>query len=329
VSKHIIDLDKIKSGSLKLESVRLGFGRGLLAAAEKKPEVVALSADLTESIGMNLFAEKYPERFVQVGIAEQNLVTVASGLAAMGKRPFAGSYAVFSPGRNWEQIRTTICINDQPVVIVGSHAGLSVGADGATHQSLEDIALMRVLPNMTVIAPGDSLQAEKATLDLALKHNSPAYLRLARNSTPIFTSESTEFEIGPAYVYAVGGDLTLISTGTMTAKALLVAEKLFKRGIDIEVVHAPTIKPLDNSTILKSVKKTGCVVTLEDAQIAGGLGSTIAELLAENMPVPLKRIGVSDEFGQSGEAEELYEKYGLSVEKMALTISDFWGSIKT
>jgi transketolase len=325
---HLIDLNHFDKASLKSESVRLGFGRGLLDAGEKNSDVVALAADLTESIGMNLFAEAHPERFVQVGVAEQNLVTVASGMAAMGKRPFAGSYAAFSPGRNWEQIRTTICINDQPVVIVGSHAGLSVGADGATHQALEDIAMMRVLPNMTVVIPCDSLQAEKATLELALNHHSPAYLRLSRDSTPIFTDSSTPFKVGPAYVYASGSDLSLISTGTMTYKALQAAEKLFKKGIDIEVVHVPTIKPLDETTILASIKKTGRVVTLEDGQIAGGLGSAIAELVSENLPVPLKRIGVRDEFGQSGKPEELYDHYGLSVEKIALTISDFWGSIK-
>jgi transketolase len=328
MTRHLVDLNHFDTSSSKLESVRLGFGRGLLDAGEKNSDVVALVADLTESIGMNLFAEAYPERFVQVGVAEQNLVTVASGMAAMGKRPFAGSYAAFSPGRNWEQIRTTICINDQPVVIVGSHAGLSVGADGATHQALEDIAMMRVLPNMTVVIPCDSLQAEKATLELALNHHSPAYLRLSRNSTPIFTDNSIPFTIGPAYVYASGNDLTLISTGTMTYRALQVAEKLFKKGIDIEVLHTPTVKPLDQATILRSIKKTGAVVTLEDGQIAGGLGSAVAELTAEQQSVPLKRIGVNDEFGQSGNPEELYEYYGLSSDKIALTISKFWGSIK-
>ena len=235
----------------------------------------------------------------------------------MGKIPFVSSYAAFSPGRNWEQIRTTICLNDQPVRVVGSHAGVSVGPDGATHQMLEDIALMRVLPNMVVIAPGDSLEAERATMALA-QDKRPAYLRLAREATPIISTEKTPFEIGKAYVYAKGDDITLISTGTMTYHALAAAEMLFKDGIDVEVVHCPTIKPLDAVTVLQSVKKTKKVITLEEGQINGGLGGAVCELLSEEFPVPVKRIGIRDRFGESGRPDELMEHFGLTAKHIAL-----------
>jgi transketolase len=292
------------------EPIRAGFGRGLIAAGKQSDKVVALCADLTDSTKMNGFAEAYPERFIEIGIGEQNLVTVGAGLAAMGKIPFVSSYAAFSPGRNWEQIRTTIALNDRPVKVIGSHAGVSVGADGATHQMLEDITLMRVLPNMVVIAPGDSVEAEKATLAMAADKR-PNYMRLAREATPIITTEHTPFEIGKAYVYREGKDITLIATGTMTYQALVAAEKLAKDGIEAEVVHVPTIKPLDQETILKSVQKTGLVVTAEEAQINGGLGGAIAELLSEHYPVLMKRIGMQDRFGESGDPTELLKYFGL------------------
>jgi transketolase len=299
------------------EPIRKGFGRGLKKAGELDINVVAACADLTESTQMHLFREAFPERFIEIGVAEQNLVTVGSGMAAMGKIPFVSSYAAFSPGRNWEQIRTTICLNDQPVRIVGSHAGVSVGPDGATHQMLEDIALMRVLPNMVVIVPGDSLEAEKATLALAADKR-PAYLRLAREATPIITTDHTPFEIGKAYTYAIGEDITIIATGTMTYQAMVAAEMLFKDGIDAEVIHVPTIKPLDAVTILKSVQKTGRVITVEEAQINGGLGGAIAELLGEEHPTPLKRIGMKDRFGESGAPAELLKHFGLTAKHIAL-----------
>lgn len=299
------------------EPIRKGFGRGLLEAGRQNEHVVAACADLTDSTAMNLFAAEFPGRFVEVGVAEQNLVTVGSGLAALGKIPFVSSYAAFSPGRNWEQIRTTICLNDQPVKIVGNHTGLSVGPDGATHQMLEDIALMRVLPNMVVVAPCDSLEAERATLALAVDKR-PGYLRLAREATPVLTTDKTPFEIGKAYIYEKGEDVTIIATGTMTYHALLAAEKLFKDGIDAEVVHVPTIKPLDVETIVKSVKKTGCVVTVEEAQIAGGLGGALAELLGEEYPVPMRRLGVKDRFGESGTPDELLEYFGLTHKEIQL-----------
>lgn len=301
------------SGVLLQEPIRKGFGRGLLNAGKLNENVVAACADLTESTQMHLFAEEYPDRFIEVGVAEQNLVTFGSGLAAMGKVPFVSSYAAFNPGRNWEQIRTTICLNNQPVKIIGSHAGVSVGPDGATHQMLEDIALMRVLPNMVVIAPCDSLEAEKATMAMSLDKR-PNYMRLAREATPIITTEDTPFEIGKSYVFKPGTDLSIIATGTMTYHALLAAHKLLSKSINAEVVHVPTIKPLDQDTILKSANKTRRVVTVEEGQIIGGLGGAIAELLGELSPMPIKRLGMRDRFGESGDPKELIEHFGLDSE---------------
>ena len=306
------------------EPNRKGFGRGLREAGKRYENVVAACADLTESTQISLFAEAFPERYIEMGIGEQDLATVGAGLAAMGKVPFISSYAAFSPGRNWEQIRTTACLNDRPVKVVGAHAGLSVGADGATHQVLEDIALMRVLPNMVVLVPCDSLEAERMTLAMAVDPR-PNYLRLAREAVPILTSTQTPFEIGKAYVYREGSDVTLIATGTMTYHALLAAEKLAKDGISAEVVHVPTVKPLDDETILASVKRTGCVVTAEEGQIAGGLGSAIAELLSEELPVPIKRIGVKDKFGQSGTPAELFRHYGLDEAHITMAAHEVMG----
>lgn len=312
---HLIQ--DILSKDIVQEPIRKGFGRGLLEAGKQHEHVVAACADLTESTQMHLFKEAFPERFIEIGVAEQNLVTVAAGLAAMGKVPFVSSYAAFSPGRNWEQIRTTICLNERPVRVVGSHAGISVGPDGATHQMLEDIALMRVLPHMVVIAPGDSIEAEKATLALATDSR-PAYLRLAREASPVFTTSKTPFQIGKAYVLTEGTDLTIVSTGTMTYQALVAAEMLFKQGIDVEVVHCPTIKPLDAVTILKSVYKTKAVITAEEAQIAGGLGGAVAELLGEEFPVPLHRVGMRDRFGESGRPDELLRHFGLTAKHLSI-----------
>lgn len=307
----------IRDKDIKQEPTRAGFGRGLVAAGEQNPNVVAACADLTDSTKMNEFAEAFPERFVEIGIAEQNLVTVGAGLAAMGKIPFVSSYAAFSPGRNWEQIRTTICLNDRPVKIVGSHAGVSVGPDGATHQMLEDIALMRALPNMVVIAPCDSVEAEKATIAMAADAR-PNYMRLAREKTPVLTTDKTPFEIGKAYVYHEGTDVTIIATGTMTYQAMVAADMLEADGISAEVVHVPTIKPLDTATILKSVEKTGAVVTAEEAQVNGGLGGAIAELLGEELPTPMIRVGMRDRFGESGQPEELLQHFGLTATHIAM-----------
>lgn len=309
----IIDIN----GTLAQEPIRKGFGRGLLKAGQEDARVVAACADLTESTQMHLFKEAFPDRFIEIGVAEQNLATVGAGLAAMGKVPFVSSYAAFSPGRNWEQIRTTACLNEQPVKIVGSHAGVSVGPDGATHQMLEDIALMRVLPHMVVIVPCDAVEAEKATLAMA-KDGRPNYLRLAREASPVITTEETPFEIGKAYVFEKGTDVTLIATGTMTYQALVAVELLFKDGISAEVIHVPTIKPLDAETILKSVRRTGAVVTAEEGQVAAGLGGAIAELLGEECPAPMQRIGMKDRFGESGTPAELLTYFGLDAKHIQL-----------
>ena len=266
---------------------------------------------------MHLFRESFPDRFFDVGVAEQNLVTVASGFAHMGYVPFVSSYAAFSPGRNWEQIRTTICLNDRPVKIIGSHAGISVGPDGATHQMLEDISLMRSLPNMVVIAPCDSIEAEKATIAMA-NHPQPNYMRLSREATPIITTDITPFEIGKAYVFEKGNDITIIATGTMTYHALVAAQKLYSDGIDAEIIHCPTIKPIDEETIIRSVKKTGAVITCEEGQITGGLGGAVAELLSEKLPTAMRRIGIKDRFGESGKAEELMEHFGITSKHIML-----------
>ncbi len=309
----------LRDEDIQQEPNRAGFGRGLVAAGKKDDNVVAACADLTDSTKIADFAKAFPERYIEIGIAEQNLVTVGSGLAAMGKIPFVASYAAFCPGRDWEQIRTTICLNDRPVKIIGAHAGLSVGKDGATHQMLEDIALMRALPNMVVIAPCDSLEAERAALAMA-KDRRPNYMRLAREATPVITTEKTPFEIGKAYVYAPGKDVTVIATGTMTYQALVAADILEKEGVSVEVIHCPTIKPLDSETILASVRKTNAVVTIEEAQITGGLGGAIAELLGEEYPAPLKRVGMKDHFGESGEPNELLEHFGLTATHVALAV---------
>lgn len=315
--------EMIGSNDITKEPIRKGFGIGLKQAGDVDENVVALCADLTDSTQMSLFKEAHPERFIEVGVAEQNLVTVAAGMSAMGKIPFASSYAAFSPGRNWEQIRTTICLNERPVCIVGSHAGVSVGPDGATHQMLEDIALMRVLPNMIVIAPGDSIEAKKATLAIAKSNDKPSYLRLAREASPVFTTEKTPFEIGKAYVLREGHDITLLGTGMMSYECLLAADKLAEAGVSAEVVHVPTIKPLDEETILASLRKTGRGVAVEEAQMAGGFGGAIAELVAIRLPMPVMRIGINDRFGQSGTPDELLDHFGLTGDSIAEKTKQF------
>ncbi|MFZ1242882.1 MAG: transketolase C-terminal domain-containing protein [Candidatus Saccharimonas sp.] len=314
--------DNIYTDSPEYAQTRAGFGHGLRLAAEQDESVVGLCADLVESVKMNEFADAFPERYIEVGIAEQNLATVASGLARAGKIPFAASYAAFHPGRSWEQIKATIALNDVPVKIVGGHSGCTVGPDGATHQMFEDIALMRVLPNMTVICPGDSVEAEKATQAVA-QTGKPAYLRLARDKTPVFSTNESPFEIGRAYVLREGHDVTIASTGILTGYALRAAQLLQTHGISAEIVHVPTVKPLDEETILNSIRKTGRVVSAEDAQAAGGLGGAIAELLGDKLPTPLLRIGMPDRFGESGEGQELIRAFGFDEASVADKVGDF------
>ncbi len=297
--------------------IRKGFGEGLLQAAEIDKRVVGLCADLTESTHMQKFKEKFPDRFIEMGVAEQNLATVASGMAAMGKIPFITSYAMFSPGRNWEQIRTTIAYNDRPVKIAGSHAGVSVGPDGGTHQAIEDIAIMRVIPRMVIISPCDAIQAKKATV-AAAKTKDPTYIRLAREKTPIITTEDTPFEIGKGQVVyeSKGGkegknSVGIIATGALLHKAIRAATTLEHSGKNVTVLNIHTIKPLDEAAVIKLAHEMGAIVTVEEHQVAGGLGGAVAECLAGHFPVPMEFVGVKDQFGQSGKPEELIEHYGM------------------
>ncbi len=315
----------------KLEQVpiRKGFGQGLLAAAEKDKKIVGLCADLTESTQMHLFKEKFPNRFIEIGVAEQNMASVASGMAAMGKLPVISSYAMFSPGRNWEQIRTTICYNDQKVVIAGSHAGLSVGPDGGSHQALEDIAITRVIPNLAVFSPCDAIEARKIT-ELALTDavKTPAYIRLAREKSPVITTEETPFDKdnlhkGQLYFIPtpeisnikIKAEVGIIATGSFLFNALKAANELEKEGIAVKVLNIQSIKPLDIEGVVALATETGAIVTVEEHQIVGGLGSAVAEAIVQNMknPAPIEFIGMRNEFGQSGTPKELVAHYGLDI----------------
>jgi transketolase len=295
-------------------AIRKGFGDGLVQAGEANPLVVVLCGDLTESAHALEFKKKFPDRFVELGVAEQNMAAVASGMAAMGKIPFITSYAMFSPGRNWEQIRTTICYNDRPVKIAGSHAGVSVGPDGGTHQAIEDIAITRVVANMMVLCPCDAIEARKATV-ASVDTGMPVYIRLARNKTPVMTTDDTPFEIGRAQtVWAPEGKppkIGFIATGALLHNALLAARVLEGEGIAVEVMNLSTIKPLDEAAVIDLAKRTGRIVTIEEHQVAAGMGSAVAECLAQHQPTPMRFIGVHDEFGQSGTPEELIEHYGM------------------
>jgi len=318
LAEHIFDLAKIEQ-----KPTRMGFGEGLVLAGDENKNVVALCADLTESTQMHHFQKKYPDRFIEIGVAEQNLASVASGMAAMGKVPFISSYAMFSPGRNWEQIRTTICYNDRKVVIAGSHAGVSVGPDGATHQAIEDMAITRVIPNMTVLAPCDMVEARKATL-AAARSAGPVYIRFHREKTPVMTTGATPFAIGKAVIFLESKkerpDVVVIACGPLVHNAMLAADMLEKEGYEIRVINSPSVKPLDQETILKAARDAGAIVTVEEHQIAGGLGSAVAEVISANYPVPIERIGVEDRFGESGEPNELIEHFGMGVKHIRAAI---------
>ena len=292
---------------------RDGYGKGLVELGEKDKRIVALCADLAESTRTHWFRDKFPERYIELGVAEQNMAAVASGLANYGKIPFIASYAAFSPGRNNEQIRTTISLPNLPVKIVGAHAGVSVGPDGGTHQALEDIALMRVQPNMTVIVPVDSIEARKATIGMVDDVSGPAYIRLGRENTPILTTLESPFSVGKANVLYDSEkiDVVILGCGPLLHNAILVARDFEKEGVNIAVVNIHTIKPIDKKTIVEYAKKAGAVVTIEEHQIAGGLGGAIAEVLSSEYPVPIEFVGVKDKFGQSGTPDELIAHYGL------------------
>lgn len=308
---------KIFNSDVDKDYMRTGFGKGLLQAGIKNENIVVLCADLTESTKVDIFRDKFPERFIQVGIAEQNMASVASGMAAMGKIPFIASYGIFNPGRNWEQIRTTICYNNQNVKIIGTHTGLSVGPDGGSHQALEDIAITRVIPNMMVISPCDSIEAKKVALACS-KTQIPTYIRLPRNDTPIITTEETPFEIGKAnliFIPETGlAQVGIIATGSTVYDAVIAARELEKNNIKVKVLNLSTIKPLDTEKIIALAKETKNIVTVEDHQIIGGMGSAIAECLAQNYPTQIEFIGIQDEFGQSGTPEELKKHYNIDTD---------------
>lgn len=305
---------KVFDGDIEQAPTRNGYGEGLVLAGEKNSNVVALCADLTESTRTEGFAKKFPERYFEVGVAEQNMATVASGLAVAGKIPFIASYATFSPGRNWEQIRTTISYNDANVKIAGHHAGISVGPDGATHQAIEDIATMRVMANMRVLVPCDVIEAKKIVL-AAADVVGPVYMRFGREKTPVFTTEETPFTIGKAVVFWESKDpqVAIVGCGALVHNALLAAQELQNEGIGTVVINNPSVKPLDQETVLTYAKKTRAVVTVEEHQIMGGLGGAISEFLAMNLPTPMEFIGMRNTFGESGSPAELIEKYGMGV----------------
>lgn len=309
--------ESMQQGNPRLVPSRNGYGDGLVEAGRRDTQVVALSADLTESTKTLPFALEFPKRFVQMGIAEQNMASVAAGMALMGKVPFIASYAMFSPGRNWEQIRTTIAYNNVSVKIVGAHAGISVGPDGATHQAIEDIALMRVIPNMVVIVPCDAHEARKATL-VAAKLDGPVYIRIGRSETAVVTTADSPFVLGKAQVLYQKNEsrqktVGIVVTGTLAYNALMAAVALEKQGIGASVLHIATIKPLDTETLETFAAAHGALVTVEEHQIAGGLGGVVAEHLSSVRPTRITRLGIHDQFGQSGEPAELLARYGLDV----------------
>ncbi|MBI3046016.1 MAG: transketolase family protein [Candidatus Harrisonbacteria bacterium] len=319
---------KIFDKDIEQRATRDGYGEGLVIAGDQNSNVVVLCADLTESTRSEAFSKKFPERFFEVGVAEQNLATIASGLGVSGKIPFISSYATFSPGRNWEQIRTTISYNDSNVKIAGAHAGISVGPDGATHQAIEDIATMRVMANMKVIVPCDAIEAKKATM-AAAKIWGPVYLRFGREKMPVLTTEETPFTPGKAEIFWESAgkgsrkknpQVAIIGCGSLVHYALLAAKELDEEGIGAYVVNCHTIKPLDEKTILEVAETCGAAVTVEEHQVLGGLGGAVAELLAKNLPVPMEFIGLQNIFGESGPPKDLIEKYGMGVKDIKAAV---------
>ncbi len=306
LARNLFDRKKIKR-----IPTRNGYGEGMVEAGKKDKNVVVLCADLTESTRSNYFQEKFPDRFVQMGIAEQNMMGMAAGMAFSGKIPFISTYGVFCPGRNWDQLRVSVCYSKANVKLTGAHTGISVGPDGATHQALEDIAITRCLPNLKVIVPGDYEETKKATMEAA-KIKGPVYIRFAREATPVFTTKNSPFKVGQANVLKEGSDVSIIACGPLVYEALQAAKKLFAQKIDVEVINNHTIKPIDEKTIIASAKKTKAVVTVEEHQIMGGAGSAVMEVLGKYYPVPVEMVGINDTFGASGEPEELLKKYGCT-----------------
>jgi len=319
-SKHPFALaEGVFTDDVKQVPIRNGYGEGLVILGKENPNVIALCCDLVESTKTAEFAKMFPDRYVEVGVAEQNMAGLAAGMAHEGKIPFCTSYATFSPGRNWDQIRVSICYSGNNVKIIGSHAGISVGPDGATHQAMEDIAITRVLPRMIVLVPADAIEARKMTI-AAGKINAPVYIRLAREKTPQFTTEDTPFEIGKANVLRSGKDCTIAAAGPQVYYALQAAEDLAKDGIECEVINVGSVKPLDVDTLAKSVKKTGCIVSAEEHQITGGVGSSVAEALSRTCPVPQEYVGMPDHFGESGDPNELIAKWGMDAKAVVTAV---------
>lgn len=316
---------KLFKADIEQVATRDGYGKGLIWLGEHNPNVVVLTGDLSESTRSQWFAEKFPKRFIEVGVAEQNMMGIAAGLALSGKIPFVSSYATFNPGRNWDQFRVSVCYSMANVKVAGAHAGISVGPDGATHQALEDIAMTRVLPNLVVVVPCDAIETRKATVAIAEEVKGPAYIRFGREKSAQFTTEETPFKLGRAEIFrdpssAAGGSgravVAIIGSGILVYNALLAAEDLAKEGIECMVVNNHTIKPIDRKTIVAVAKKCGAVVTVEEHQINGGAGSAVIEVLAEEYPVPVERVGMPDSFGESGQPWELIEKYGMGKESI-------------
>lgn len=304
---------KLFDSDVEQVPTRNGYGEALVELGEKNPDIVVLTGDLKESTKVDGFAKKFPERFIECGVAEQNMTGIAAGMAAVGKIPFISSYAVFSPGRAWDQVRVSVCYSNLNVKIAGAHTGVSVGPDGATHQALEDIAIMRVLPNMTVVVPCDSIETKKATLAGA-NMIGPYYFRFAREKTPVVSLKETPFEIGKAEIFAeYGHDAAIIACGPLVYQSLIAAKELHEEGIGTMVVNNHTIKPMDKEIVVRVAKDCGAVVTVEEHQIMGGMGSAVAEVLAQNYSVPMEFVGMPNKFGESGQPEELLEKYGMSV----------------
>jgi transketolase len=304
-------VDYRNAGELKSVPTRNGFGEGLIEAGNRNKNVLAICADLAESTRMEGFKKAHPAQYLEIGVAEQMLVAMAGGLAAVGKVPWIASYAMFNPGRSWEQVRTIMALNETNVKIAGAHAGVSVGPDGATHQAIEDIAIMRVIPHMTVVVPCDSVQTKKATLALSERFG-PVYLRFAREKSPIVTTEATPFEVGKAQTFRDGDDVAIVACGILAYNALVAADELAREdGIEARVINNHTIKPMDEETIVAAARACGAVVTVEEHQVHGGMGSAVAETLAAQAPTPIEFVGVQDQFGQSGDPAELIEYYGM------------------
>lgn len=310
INHHLKLNPKLGQEDIEQKATRDGYGDALLELGERDERVMALTGDLADSTRVAEFAKKFPERFIECGVAEQNMMGVAAGLALAGKTPFVSSYAVFSPGRSWDQLRVSVAYSQANVKVAGAHTGISVGPDGATHQALEDIAITRVLPNMTVVVPCDYWETKKATLALG-ETEGPAYFRFGREKTPIMTTEETVFQIGKAEIFKEGTQVALIGSGSILYNGVMAALELEKEGISVLVINNHTIKPIDVETIVWAAKLTGCVVTLEEHQVMGGCGSAVAEVLAQHYPVPIEMVGMQNTFGESGEPDQLISKFGM------------------